>query len=58
MYKYKFGLPPIQHPNFVAHLPVIREFITTVAYCTLRLQDESFKKAEFSPTDKKSDQRI
>ncbi len=39
MYKYKFGLPPIQQPALVAHLPVIREFITTVAYCTLQLKE-------------------
>ena len=39
MYKYKFGLPPIQQPALVAHLPVIRELITTVAYCTLQLKE-------------------
>jgi len=38
MYKYKFGLPPIAQPALVAHLPVIREFMTTVAYCTLQLK--------------------
>lgn len=39
MYKYKFGLRPIQQPALVAHLPVIRELITTVAYCTLQLKN-------------------
>jgi SAM-dependent methyltransferase len=38
MYKYKFGLRPIPHPAFVAHLPVIRELITTAAYCALQLK--------------------
>jgi 2-polyprenyl-3-methyl-5-hydroxy-6-metoxy-1,4-benzoquinol methylase len=38
MYKYKFGLRPIPYPSFVAHLPLLREFITTVVYCTLQLQ--------------------
>jgi 2-polyprenyl-3-methyl-5-hydroxy-6-metoxy-1,4-benzoquinol methylase len=38
MYKYKFGLKPIPHPDFVAHVPIVREFITTVAYCTLQLE--------------------
>ena len=41
MYKYKFGLPPIQQSALVTHLPVLREFITTVAYCTLQLQTPS-----------------
>ncbi|MDZ7290953.1 MAG: class I SAM-dependent methyltransferase [candidate division KSB1 bacterium] len=40
MYKYKFGLRPIQHPAVVAHLPVLREFLTTAAYCTLQLQTD------------------
>jgi len=39
MYKYKFGLPPIEQPALVAHLPVIRELITTVAYCTIQLKN-------------------
>jgi 2-polyprenyl-3-methyl-5-hydroxy-6-metoxy-1,4-benzoquinol methylase len=39
MYKYKFGLRPIVQPALVAHLPVIRELITTVAYCTLQLNE-------------------
>jgi SAM-dependent methyltransferase len=40
MYKYKWGLRPMPHPAFVAHLPVIREFMTTVVYCTLQLQNK------------------
>jgi 2-polyprenyl-3-methyl-5-hydroxy-6-metoxy-1,4-benzoquinol methylase len=38
MYKYKFGLKPIPHPDFVASIPIVREFVTTVAYCTLQLK--------------------
>jgi 2-polyprenyl-3-methyl-5-hydroxy-6-metoxy-1,4-benzoquinol methylase len=41
MYKYKFGLPAIRHPDFVAQVPIIREFITTVAYCTLQLKENA-----------------
>lgn len=41
MYKYKFGLPPTAHPAFIEHVPIIREFITTVAYCTLQLKNDA-----------------
>jgi 2-polyprenyl-3-methyl-5-hydroxy-6-metoxy-1,4-benzoquinol methylase len=39
MYKYKLGLRPIPHPAFVARVPILRELITTAAYCTLRLKN-------------------
>ncbi len=39
MYKYKFGLPPTAHPAFMEHVPIIREFMTTVAYCTLQVKN-------------------
>jgi len=39
MYKYKFGLKPIRHPAVVAQAPIIREFITTAAYCALQLKE-------------------
>jgi 2-polyprenyl-3-methyl-5-hydroxy-6-metoxy-1,4-benzoquinol methylase len=39
MYEYKFGLRPISHPGFVANVPIIREFITTAAYCALQKND-------------------
>jgi len=39
MYKYKFGLRPILLPDFVAHVPILRELITTVAYCVLQRKE-------------------
>jgi 2-polyprenyl-3-methyl-5-hydroxy-6-metoxy-1,4-benzoquinol methylase len=41
MYKYKFGVKPIPHPALISHLPIIREFITTVAYCALQLKNSA-----------------
>jgi 2-polyprenyl-3-methyl-5-hydroxy-6-metoxy-1,4-benzoquinol methylase len=46
MYKYKFGLRPIPHPAFVARLPVIRELMTTVCYCTLQLQETALNRED------------
>ncbi len=40
MYKYKFGLPPAAQPGFIAHVPIIREFLTTVMYCVLQVKND------------------
>jgi SAM-dependent methyltransferase len=49
IYKYKFGLPPIPLPAIVAYLPVIREIITTVCYCTLIAHDTASPLAAAAP---------